>query len=85
MRILGKEKRWEPGFECVSGRVETPRRARGQRRRRSLDRPGARAGSGQWPPGLLVQAGRGRARSSPPSPMRSDNHGSCSFTKKRNV
>lgn len=29
MRILGKEERWEPALECVSGRVETPRRARG--------------------------------------------------------
>lgn len=61
MRILGKEERWEPALECVSGRVETPRRARGQRRRRSLERPGARAGSGRLPPGLLFQAGGGRA------------------------
>lgn len=68
MRILGKEERWEPALECVSGRVETPRRARGQRRRRSLERPGARAGSGRLPPGLLFQAGGGRARSSPASP-----------------
>lgn len=65
MRILGKEKRWESGLECVSGLVETPRR---QRRPRSLEPPGARAGSSRWPPGLLLQAGRGRARTSPPSP-----------------
>lgn len=65
MRILGREERWEPALECVSGRVETPRRARGSgdgAAWNGQERGRAAAGC------LLFEAGGGRARSSPPSP-----------------